>query len=239
MGPWTHDLRVVLGILRSVYLRIDDARMTSILAQYAIPLMASGIIAWFIFWAGQRHAHQSATGAHTSITPPDALPSSKGPALRIELGTDQNYERIEHFENGLIRRSVHVAVVNGSGKDIADCNIKLIATTPPAMIGKAKSAYPIFFTQNFDLAASKRKYVKIVSFAEGGAPTELERDNIFVSAAVGGFFGGWTTISPLPTKNNPAILTFEAFAPTGQSSQTYLKVWVDETLGRKLCASIA
>jgi hypothetical protein len=36
------------------------------------------------------------------------------------------------------------------------------------MIGDSKAPYPILFTQNFDLAAGKRKYVKIISLVESG-----------------------------------------------------------------------
>jgi hypothetical protein len=159
--------------------------------------------------------------------------------LAIELGTDQNHQRIEHFDNGLLRRSIYVAVCNNSDADIHDCNIKLTAATPRLKTGNVDTSYPVFFGSNFDLSASKRKYVKILSFAESGATDAIERDNILISAAVGGWFGGWTTISPLPTQNNPAIITLEAFAPATATSHTSLKIWVDENLGRKLCASVA
>jgi hypothetical protein len=158
--------------------------------------------------------------------------------LAIELGADQNHQRIEHFDNGLLRRSIYVAVCNSSDADIHDCNIKLTAATPRLKIGNADTSYPVFFGSNFDLSPSKRKYVTILSFAESGATDAIERDNILISAAVGGWFGGWTTLSPLPTKDNPAILTLEAFAPAAIPSQARLKVWIDETLGRKLCVSI-
>jgi hypothetical protein len=105
--------------------------------------------------------------------------------------------------------------------------------------GNAETSYPVFFGPNFDLPPLKRKYVKIISLAESGAPTTLERDNILVSASVGGFFAGWTTLSPLPTHDNPSIFTLEVFAPAISPSKTRLTIWIDETLGRKLCASIA
>jgi hypothetical protein len=51
------------------------------------------------------------------------------PLVSIEVGSDQNHERIEHHENGLLRRSIYVAVCNNSNADIHDCNIRLIAST--------------------------------------------------------------------------------------------------------------
>jgi hypothetical protein len=44
-------------------------------------------------------------------------------SLHIELGTDQNYERSEHLENGLLRRSIYIAVCNDGDEDIHDCNV--------------------------------------------------------------------------------------------------------------------
>jgi hypothetical protein len=107
------------------------------------------------------------------------------------------------------------------------------------MSGDAKVDYPIFFTQNFDLYAGKMKRVEIISLVESGWQTEWQRDSIRVRVASGGWMGGWVTLSPLPAQDNPAILTFEAFAPGIASSQSRVKVWVDQSLGRKLCVGIA
>jgi hypothetical protein len=171
---------------------------------------------------------------------PDAPKSTAAP-LSIELGTGNNYECIEHFPaDGMVKRSIKIEIVNRSSNDIADCNVKLVAATPPLMIGDSKAPYPILFTQNFDLAAGKRKYVKIISLVESGWQVEWQKHSITFNVAVGGWVTRrWTTLSPLPTEDNPGILTFEAFAPAIASSQTQVKIWVDETLGRKLCARIS
>jgi hypothetical protein len=66
-----------------------------------------------------------------------------------------------------------------------------------------------------------------VKFTENGNPSALERDNLLISAAVGGLFGGWTTLS-IPSKNSPAILTLEAFAPGITPQIAHLHTWVDE-----------
>lgn len=169
------------------------------------------------------------------ISEQDSLPAT----LSIELGGDNNYIRKEHLTNGMVRKSIYVALCNNGGATAYDCNIKLTASTPVLKTGAAPTKYPVFFGANVNLAAKERTFVKILSFAESGAANALERDNILISAAVGGFFGGWTTLSPVPTKDNPSILTLEAFAPAAIPIQSRLKVWVDEALGRTLCVSIA
>jgi len=171
-----------------------------------ITLSAYAALLWFV-WKRQL-AGVPATDHLVAISRSghDAPKSTANP-LSIELGTDQNHERIEHFDNGLLRRSIYVAVCNNSDADIHDSNIRLTTATPRLKTGDADTSYPVFFVSNFDLSTLKRKYIKILSFAESGAPTTLERDSILLSAAVGGFFGGWTTMSPLPTQDNPGILS--------------------------------
>jgi hypothetical protein len=161
------------------------------------------------------------------ISERDSLPAT----LSIEFGEDKNYIREEHLTNGMLRKSIYVAVCNNKGGATAyDCNIKLIASTPVLKTGAEPTKYPVFFGANFNLVAKERTFVKVLSFAENGATNALERDNILISAAVGGLFGGWPTISPFPTKDNPGILTLEAFAPATVPSQARLKVWIDETV---------
>lgn len=140
-----------------------------------------------------------------------------------------------------MRRSIKIAIVNRSADDIAHCNVRLVAATPPAMIGNSKAQYPILFTQNFDLAVGKRKYVTIISLVESGWQIEWQKHSIIVHVAVGGGWVSreWTTLSPLPKQGDPGVLTLEAFAPGIASSRAQVKIWVDETLGRKLCARIS
>jgi hypothetical protein len=196
------------------------------------------ILREFIFYP----ANRSPIGTAVAPAHPDIARSSTAPPpLSIELGTGSNYECVEHFPaNGLVRRSIKIAIVNRSADDVADCNVRLIAATPPAMIGDSPAAYPILFTKYFDLATGKRKYVKIISLVESGWQIEWQKHSITIHVAVGGGWvsKGWTTLSPLPAQANPGVLTFEAFAPGIASSQAQVKIWVDETLGRKLCAGI-
>jgi hypothetical protein len=233
-----HTIYAACVAFLEVRWQMSDGQMTATLAQYAIPLAASGLIAWFIFWAGQRHGR--AAGLDIAIAP-----SIKGDAplslarLNIAFGQDKNYVREDHFENGLFRRVISVAVVNNNADDIYNCNIKLTQASPQAMIGDSNAALPIFFIPNFDLSSGKGKYVEIISFVESGWQTQWQRDSVRIHAGIGGFSGGWTTLSPLPTQDNPSILTLEVFASAIAPSQFRLKIWVDETLGRKLCASIA
>jgi hypothetical protein len=166
------------------------------------------------------------------------LATGSGRPLRIELGHDENYIRTQHIkETGILRKTIHVSVFNELDDDIADCNIRLIASTPVLKIGDFPATYPIFFGEHFDLAPKKRKFIGILSFVESGATTEPERSFILISAAVGGFFGGWTT-TPTPPADNPAILTLEAFAPSVASTEVRLKIWVDKKNGQHLCAQI-
>jgi hypothetical protein len=94
----------------------------------------------------------------------------------------------------------------------------------------------VFFGANFDLRGKQRKFIQIVRFAENpGNGSKLEHDNIIISAAVGGLFPGWTTI-PIPSIDDPAILTLEAFAPSIASRTAHLRIWVTE---RRIHAKIA
>jgi predicted nucleotide-binding protein len=159
--------------------------------------------------------------------------------LRGELLSDDPlYERVDHSqETGVFQRSIHLAVVNGTNDDLADCSLRLIASTPPPMIGDFKAPYPIYFTDRFDLSAGKRRFVKILSFVETGARSEVDRNNIFLSAVSGGWFGGWTLLSPLPSRDSPAILTLEAFSPVA-STTIRLEVWIEDAYGKRLRARI-
>jgi hypothetical protein len=58
-------------------------------------------------------------------------------------------------------------------------------------------------------------------------PSALERDNIIISAASGGLSPGFTTL-PIPSEDNPATLTLEAFAPDIRSKTAHLRIWVDQ-----------
>jgi hypothetical protein len=203
-----------------------------------IMTLAAYAVLLFFVWRRQFAAIPTTSFHAIRSDPPRSTPSAP---LTIELGTTANYECVEHFPaNGLVRRSIKIAIVNRSADDVADCNVRLMAATPPAMIGDFQASYPIFFTQNFDLAAGKRKYVKIIGLVESGWQIEWQKHSITVHVAVGGGLvsRGWTTLSPLPAQGNPGVLTLEAFAPGVTSSQAQVKIWVDETLGRKLCAAI-
>jgi hypothetical protein len=191
-------------------------------------ISAIGLLIDFGLWLQRRRNEKT----------PVLVSRSSGRPLRIELGHDENYIRIQHIrETGILRKAIHVSVSNDGNEDIADCNIRLIASTPVLNIGDFPATYPIFFGAHFDLAPKKRKFIEILRFAESGATNPLERDYIFISAAVGGFFGGWTT-TPTPPADNPAILTLEAFAPSVTSTEVRLKMWVDKKNGQHLCAQI-
>jgi hypothetical protein len=197
-----------------VHWQMSDGQLTAVLAQYAIPLAASGLLAWFIFWAGLRHGRQAAGPDIAAVAPSTKAGAPLSPAtLSIEFGQNKNYVREEHLTNGMLRKSIYVSIYNNGDATAYDCNIKLMASTPVLTTGAALTKYPVFFGANFNLVAKERAFVKVLSFAESGAINALERDNILISAAAGpGWFGGWTTLSPLPTKDNPSLLTLEAFA---------------------------
>jgi len=163
------------------------------------------------------------------------LAVSVAPRLLIDFfEKDDKYERLQ-YTNGIVRRAIHISVLNNGLDDIHDCNIKLIAATPRPKTGDTPTDFPVYFGANFDLQGKKRQFIKIVSFVENPGNTDvLERDNVFISAAVGGFFGGWTTV-PIPMKDSPAILTLEAFAPSVASKIVHLHLWVDQ---RRLHAKI-
>ncbi len=220
-----------------------SAPQASTVISWAIPTFL-GAATLFIYHLVRIRAFRSAIAVNAPVavsgTVPDTAALAASAPLSIELGLAKDYERIEHFAiNGLLRRTIAITITNRSADDISDCNLKLIAATPPAMIGDSKALYPILFTQNFDLYAGKMKRVEIISLVENGWQTGEQRDSIRIHAASVGWQGGWTTLSPIPPQNNPAILTFEAFATGTASSQTRIKVWVDETMGRKLRVAIA
>jgi hypothetical protein len=163
----------------------------------------------------------------TVIGPLESPPQRIGSPLKIEFGNDERYERIEHFnETGIFRRTIFIAIFNESADDISDCNIKLIAATPRPKTGDSATNFPVGFSENFDLRSKQRKFIQIVRFAENhGSGSALERDNIIILAASGGFFPGWTRI-PITSRDSPAILTLEAFAPSIESRTAHLHIWV-------------
>ncbi len=171
------------------------------------------------------------TASPVATSAPIALESP----IQIEFGDGDKYERLEHT-NGIVRRMIHISVFNESLDDISDCNIRLIAATPRPKTGDHPTNFPVFFGANFDLRRGKeRKFIQIARFAENpGDGSILERDNIIISAASGGYFPGWTTV-PIPSRDNPAILTLEAFAPGITSRTAHLHIWVDQ---RRLHAKI-
>jgi hypothetical protein len=159
----------------------------------------------------------------------ESSPQRIGSPLQIEFEKDERYERAEQIlEAGIFRRLIYVSVFSESMDDISDCNVRLIAATPRPKTGDNPTTFPVPFGANFDLRGKQRKFIQIVRFAENhGKCSILEHDHIIISAAVGGLFPGFTTI-PIPSKNNPAILTLEAFAPGIASRMTHLRIWVIE-----------
>jgi hypothetical protein len=158
-----------------------------------------------------------------------------GSPLQIEFESNNKYERTEQTETGIFRRLIHVSVFNESMDDISDCNIRLIAASPRPHTGDNPTDFPVFFGANFDLRGKQRKFIQIVRFAENpGNGSILERDHIIISAAVGGFFLGWTTI-PIPSIDIPAILTLEASAPSIASRMAHLHIYATD---RRIHASI-
>jgi hypothetical protein len=120
-------------------------------------------------------------------------------------------------------------VFNQSVDDISDCNIRLIAATPRPKTGDNMTNFPVFFGTNFDLRAKQKKFIQIACFAENpGNGSELERDNIIIPAAGGGYSSGRRTTIPIPSTDDPAILTLEVFAPGIVSRTDHLRVWVTE-----------
>jgi hypothetical protein len=157
--------------------------------------------------------------------------------LKLEFGSGDKYERPEQIlETGIFRRIIYVSVFNESVDDISDCNVRLIAATPRPKTGDNPTNFPVFFGANFDLRGKQRKFIQIARFAENhGNGSTLERDNIIISVASGGLLAGWTTI-PIPSIDDPAILTLEAFAPSIASRTAHLHIWVTE---RRIHAKIA
>jgi hypothetical protein len=171
----------------------------------------------------------AATQVHVAGTEAGFDSALIGSPLKIEFGNGEKYERIDHHnETGIFRRTIYISVFNESMDDISDCNIKLIAATPRPKTGASATNFPVGFRENFDLRGKQRKFIQIVRFAENpGNGSALERDNIIILAASGGFFPGWTTI-PILSADNPAILTLEAFAPSIESRMAHLHIYVTE-----------
>jgi hypothetical protein len=177
-------------------------------------------------------------GHGKAISAPSSTGSSSylGSPLVIEFENDDKHDRQQYLaETGIFRRTIHVSVLNNSFDDIQDCNIRLIAATPRPNTGDNPVNLPIHFGGHFDLPSKQRKFIQIVSFAENPAnATILERDHIIISAASGGLFPGWTTL-PIQSRDNPAILTLEAFAPGVAPRTAHLHIWIDQ---RRIYAKI-
>jgi hypothetical protein len=175
------------------------------------------------------------------IVPADAGTATSvplGSPLRIEFGSDERYEKTQHFnDTGVLRRTIHVSVRNDSLTDIPDCRLALVASTPQLLRAGVPSPLPVFLAPDFDLGAGSSKFVSLASFAERPGNTDpIMRDNIIISTRVGGIFGGWTTLSA-PSQDNPATITLEASAPGIRTRKTHLSTWVDQPM-RRLCAAI-
>ena len=205
---------------------IKEANVIASISSYVIPALLSAVTIWAVYQAGRRWqpAPMPAATSGLAVAPASAL---IGSPLQIEFGNDERYERTQHIdETGIFRRTIYISVFNESVDDISDCNIRLIAATPRPKTGDNPTNFPVPFGANFDLRGKQRKFIQIVSFAENpGNGSILERDNIIISAASGGFFPGWTTL-PIPSRDNPAILTLEVFAPGITSRMAHLHIWV-------------
>jgi hypothetical protein len=205
---------------------IKEANVIASVSSYVIPAFLSAVIIWAVYQAGRRWqpAPRLAATSDLAVAPASALIGSQ---LQIEFGNDERYERTEHIdETGIFRRTIYISVFNGSLDDISDCNIRLIAVTPRPNTGNNPTNFPVGFGANFDLRGKQRKFIQIIRFAENpGNASILERDNIIILAASGGFFPGWTTL-PIPSRDTPAILTLEAFAPGITPRTAHLHIWV-------------
>jgi hypothetical protein len=207
---------------------IKEAALIASISSYVIPALLSAVIIWVVYQVGQRGQPAPRLASTSDLAVATAL-ALIGSPLKIEFGNDERYERIEHFnETGIFRRTIFIAIFNESVDDISDCNIRLIDATPRPKTGDIATNFPVGFRENFELRSKQRKFIQIVRFAENpGNGSALERDNIIILAASGGFFPGWTTI-PITSRDNPAILTLEAFAPDIRSKTAHLRIWVDQ-----------
>jgi hypothetical protein len=213
---------------------IKEASVIASISSYVIPALLSAGIIWAVYQTGRQKQLRDGSAAEWQRT--ESSKQRTGSPLQIEFGNDDRHERATHIdEAGIFRRTILVSVFNESLVDIADCNLRLIATTPRPRTGDDPTRFPAHFGGNFDLQSKQRKFIQIVSFAENPEnATELERDHVIISLAAGGYFPGWTTI-PIPPKDNPAILTLEAYALGITSRTAHLHIWVDH---RRLHAKI-
>jgi len=207
---------------------IKEANVIASVSSYVIPALLSAAIILAAYQVGKRWQPPKKIAAICETAIVAASPLTGSP-LQIEFGNDGKYERTEHInETGIFRRTIYVAVLNNSLNDIYDCNIRLVAATPMPKTGDNPTNLPVIFRANFDLRGGQRKFIQIVRFEENpGNGSALERDNIIILAASGGFFPGWTTI-PIPSADNPAILTLEAFAPSIEARMAHLRIYVTE-----------
>jgi hypothetical protein len=213
---------------------IKEASVIASISSYVIPALLSAGIIWAVYQTGRQKQLRDGSAAEWQRT--ESSKQRAGSPLQIEFGNDDRHERATHIdEAGIFRRTILVSVFNESLVDIVDCNLRLIAATPRPRTGDDPTRFPAHFGGNFDLQSKQRKFIQIVSFAENPEnATELERDHIIISLAAGGYFPGWTTI-PIPPKDNPAILTLEAYALGITSRTDHLHIWVDH---RRLHAKI-
>ena len=176
-------------------------------------VIAIGLWTGLDYWIYRRPTSDAVKMSATVIAQRESLPQRIESPLQIEFGTGDIYERTECInETGIVRRLIYVSMFNESVDDISDCNIRLIAASPRPKTGDNLTNFPVPFGPNFDLRGNQRKFIQTVRFAEnpGGNPSALERDNIIISAASGGLSPGFTTL-PIPSEDNPATLTLEAF----------------------------
>jgi hypothetical protein len=128
-----------------VHWQISDAQMTASLAQYAIPLAASGVLAWFIFWAGQRHGRMAA-GSHAAITPPIKADAQLSQATlagnnrpKIEIRFEEKHRPYETWEisHNQMLSTISIGLKNTGEASASNCKVYIenIAPLPSPFYG--------------------------------------------------------------------------------------------------------
>jgi hypothetical protein len=126
----------------------------------------------------------------------------------------------------LVRRIIHVAVHNAGDGFLSDCKLSVKDCSPPVTDGRLPAA----LIHNVTLMQGEYRFVPVVGFVEKvGGSSHSHSDNIIISVPVSGsfFFGGWTMIGGMPSRNDAAILTLEATALECRACTMHYRVWVD------------
>lgn len=157
-------------------------------------------------------------------------------ALRIEFGTGDDYDRIEHFDKtSVLRRFMYVSIHNEGDGYLTECKLSVRSSIP----GPVTGSIPAILVSDIKLNRAERVFIPVAGFTElPGAPKHPLNDYIILSTRLTSLTTStiYTSLAAAPIED-PAIITLEASALECRSHSLHMRVWVDRP-SRRLRAEV-